>query len=63
MRTPAMIRWLNKIAVVVLDVERIGDAMQGFSANVFFLACWSDPRLAHDGAFPSRTCSCSGGRS
>ncbi len=39
-----------EIAVVVLDVERIDDAMQGFSANVFFVARWSDPRLAHDGA-------------
>ena len=39
-----------EIAVVVLDVERIDDAMQGFSANVLFVARWSDPRLAHDGA-------------
>jgi len=38
-----------EIAVVVLDVERIDDAMQGFSANVLFVARWSDPRLAHDG--------------
>ena len=39
-----------EIAVVVLDLERIDDVMQGFSANVFFVARWSDPRLAHDGA-------------
>jgi len=38
-----------EIAVVVLDVERIDDATQGFSANVLFLARWSDERLAHDG--------------
>jgi len=38
-----------EIAVVVLDVERIDDAMQGFSANVLFVSRWSDPRLVHDG--------------
>ena len=38
-----------EIAVIVLDVERIDDAMQGFSANVLFVARWSDPRLTHDG--------------
>jgi len=38
-----------EIAVVVLDVERIDDAIQGFSANVLILARWSDTRLAHDG--------------
>ena len=39
-----------EIAVVVLDVERIDDAMQGFSANVLYVSRWSDPRLIHDGA-------------
>ena len=39
-----------EIAVVVLDVERIDDAMQGFSANVLYVSRWSDPRLVHDGA-------------
>jgi len=37
------------MAIVVLDLERIDDARQGFSANVFFAARWKDPRLAHDG--------------
>ena len=39
-----------EIAVVVLDVERIDDAIQGFSANVLFLARWIDGRLAHGGS-------------
>jgi len=39
-----------EIAVVVLDVERIDDAIQGFSANVLILAQWSDTRLAHSGS-------------
>ena len=38
-----------EVAIVVLDLERIDDAMQGFSANVLFVAQWIDPRLAHDG--------------
>jgi hypothetical protein len=38
-----------EIAVVLLDLERIDDAAQSFSASVFFVARWNDPRLAHDG--------------
>jgi len=37
-----------EIAVVVLDLEHIDDATQGFAASVVFVARWSDPRLAHD---------------
>jgi len=38
-----------EVAIIMLDLERIDDAAQGFSANVFLVARWKDPRLAHDG--------------
>lgn len=38
-----------EFAVVLLDLERIDDAEQGFSASVLFAARWNDPRLAHGG--------------
>jgi len=38
-----------EVAVVVLDLERIDDAIQEFYANVFFVARWNDPRVSHDG--------------
>jgi hypothetical protein len=43
-----------EIAVILLDVERIDDVRQAFSANVFFVARWNDPRLAHDGTGDER---------
>lgn len=39
-----------EIAVVLLDLERIDDANQSFSASVFVVARWHDPRLADDGS-------------
>jgi len=36
-------------AVVVVDLERIDDAMQEFYADVFFVARWNDPRVSHNG--------------
>jgi len=38
-----------EIAVVLLDLERVDDASQSFSAAAFLVARWHDPRLAHDG--------------
>ena len=38
-----------EIAVGLLDVDEIDGAAQSFTANFYFEARWSDPRLAHEG--------------
>jgi len=37
-----------EMTMVLLDLETIEDTSQSFSANVFFMARWQDPRLAHE---------------
>jgi hypothetical protein len=37
------------VSIFVLDVDQINTAEQNFTANVYFTASWSDPRLAHEG--------------
>ena len=37
-----------EMSVVLLDLERIEDTSQSFTANVFFVAQWRDPRLANE---------------
>lgn len=33
----------------MVDVDEIDSAQQTFTANLFFMARWQDPRLAHSG--------------
>ncbi len=36
------------LSVFLLDLDAIDNVAQNFEANVFYMASWNDPRLAHD---------------
>ena len=36
------------LSVFLLDLDGIDNVAQNFEANVFYMATWNDPRLAHD---------------
>ena len=38
-----------KMSIFILDLDGIDDVNQTFQANLFYMASWNDPRLAHSG--------------
>jgi hypothetical protein len=37
------------ISIFMLDLDGIDNVKQTFQANLFYMASWNDPRLAHSG--------------